>query len=173
MTCHRQSKGESQPGAVAKWTYPITSQTCHYRWALPQLQAMKASRSQSPPSMHRPFSQLVRSTRCGSESDHLVAFVLRSFADGGKRSGFSSPRYAFKAHDLVMARQDLLHPTALAWAQVRVTPLNLLPGLRAYQRAILALSLLHFRHVVAFVLNHPFGSEGAAWRFVLNFDEVT
>jgi hypothetical protein len=97
------------------------------------------------------FSQLVRSTRCGSESDHQVAFVFRSFADGGKRSGFSSPRYAFKAHDLVMARQDLLHRAALAWAQVRVTPLNLLPGLRAYQRAILALSLFHFRHVVAFV----------------------
>jgi hypothetical protein len=38
-----------------EWMDLVTSQTCRYRWALPQLQAVKASRSQSPPSMPRPY----------------------------------------------------------------------------------------------------------------------
>jgi TolB-like protein len=41
------------------------------------------------------------------------------------------------------------------------------------ERTVLALSPLHFGHVIAFVLNHHLRGERATWRFALNFDEIT
>ncbi len=50
--------------------------------------------------------------------------------------------------------------------------LDRLPCFGTYQGTVLALALSHFSHVVAFILDHSFGSECAGWRFAFDFDQM-
>ena len=109
--------------------------------------------------------------RCGSESDHLVAFVLGGFADSSQRGSLAGARYAFKAHDLVLSGQSLLYSCPLASTQVSVILLHRLPRFGVHKNTVLALAFSHFTHVVTFVLDHLFSGKRAGRRFAFDFDQ--